>query len=389
MTAMTTRHALIALTSAVVVLGAAACGTSNTPIAITTPGQPTPVGVARSACTDLGGAIDSNRICNVHDAKPGYVVSFTFPDDYPDQQAVTAALTKQRDQFVELVGERPTRDRPYELTITGTAYRSEASGTQSLVFKEFNDTGGAHPETYYEALDYDVGKGVPITLDTLFKPGTDPVGVLDPIVAPELAKRVGGDANDNVVGAEVYQNFAITDDAVIFFIGQGMWLIEAAGPQEVSVPRAQLDTVLTLPRVGGGAPPCASGQVSVTAGKSTSAATHRATQLVFSLVDGANACTLTGYPGVDSGAGGPLIHATRTVSGYLGGVPAGVPTTVTVSPFQPVHAVLEGDAVDAGGNPCPTYTDLLVTAPDTTSTGTVAATIDACALEIHPVGSDF
>ena len=128
------------------------------------------------------------------------------------------------------------------------------------MFKEFNDTGGAHPETYYEALDYDVGKGVPITLDTLFEPGTDPVGVLDPIVAPELAKRVGGDANDNVVGAEVYQNFAITDDAVIFFIGQGMWLIEAAGPQEVSVVGAPLDKELTLPSGADGAAPSASVQ---------------------------------------------------------------------------------------------------------------------------------
>jgi len=38
--------------------------------------------------------------------------------------------------------------------------------------------------------------------------------------------------------------FAITDDAVIFFIGQGMWLAEVAGPQQVSVPRAELASIL-------------------------------------------------------------------------------------------------------------------------------------------------
>ena len=89
------------------------------------------------------------------------------------------------------------------------------------------------------------------------------------------------------------------------------------------------------------------------------------------------------------GAGGPLIHATRTASGYLGGPRDGAPTTVTVSASQQAHAVVEGDAVDASGNPCPTYTDLLVTPPDTTSTGTVAATIDACAPQVHPIGSDL
>ncbi|HEY6576064.1 MAG TPA: DUF3298 domain-containing protein [Mycobacterium sp.] len=48
----------------------------------------------------------------------------------------------------------------------------------------------------------------------------------------------------NSLGATVYQNFAITDDAVIFFIGQGMWVYEAAGPQEVSVPRTELASAL-------------------------------------------------------------------------------------------------------------------------------------------------
>jgi hypothetical protein len=42
----------------------------------------------------------------------------------------------------------------------------------------------------------------------------------------------------------VYQDFAITDDAVIFFIGQGMWLPEVAGPQDVSVRRSELTSIL-------------------------------------------------------------------------------------------------------------------------------------------------
>jgi hypothetical protein len=57
-------------------------------------------------------------------------------------------------------------------------------------------------------------------------------------------KGYGGPAPRNTLGDKVYQDFAITDDAVIFFIGQGMWLPEVAGPQDVSVPRAELASIL-------------------------------------------------------------------------------------------------------------------------------------------------
>jgi hypothetical protein len=117
---------------------------------------------------------------------------------------------------------------------------------------------------------------------------------------------------------------------------------------------------------------------------------HRGVPLMFSLAPGAGSCTLTGYPGVDSGVGGPLIHATRTLRGYLGGLAPGmdIPPTVAVGPGHPVQALVEGLAIDGAGNPCPTYTDLLVTVPDTTGTVTVPTTVDTCQLEVHPVTAD-
>ena len=111
------------------------------------------------------------------------------------------------------------------------------------MFEQYSDSGGAHPVTSFEAFNYDLGKGAPITFDTLFKPDTNPLEVLDPIVQREMREALGRlswSGADNTLGAKVYQDFAITDDAVIFFIGQGMWLPEVAGPQKVSVPRAEL-----------------------------------------------------------------------------------------------------------------------------------------------------
>ncbi|MGZ4514565.1 MAG: DUF4232 domain-containing protein [Mycobacterium sp.] len=133
--------------------------------------------------------------------------------------------------------------------------------------------------------------------------------------------------------------------------------------------------------------PCWSDQIAVTASPTQAAVGHRAATLVFSLAGGAEPCTLTGYPGVDSGAGGPLIHAQPTLRGYLGGLPGGaeVPPTAVLSLSTQAQAVVEGMAIDANGDPCPRYTELLVNPPDTTVVLTVSATIDACALQVHPI----
>ena len=114
---------------------------------------------------------------------------------------------------------------------------------------------------------------------------------------------------------------------------------------------------------------------------------HRALTLIFSLAGGAQPCTLTGYPWVDSGTGGPAIHAEPTLRGYMGGLPASVdvPPTATLSISTQAQAIVEGVAVDDSGNPCPSYTDLRVNPPDTSVVFTVPAAIDACQLQVHPV----
>jgi len=122
--------------------------------------------------------------------------------------------------------------------------------------------------------------------------------------------------------------------------------------------------------------PCSDGQVQVSNGGQQAASGHRELVLVFSLAPGAQECSLTGYPGVDSGAGGPLIHASRTMAGFMGGLrDTEVPPTVPVTATAPARAVVEGVAVDKtdANRACPKYTQLLVTAPDTTTSGPTGA----------------
>ncbi|WP_064751510.1 DUF4232 domain-containing protein [Mycobacterium sp. URHB0044] len=132
---------------------------------------------------------------------------------------------------------------------------------------------------------------------------------------------------------------------------------------------------------------CSPGHVQVTNGGEQAAAGHRRVLLVFSLAPGATPCTLTGYPGVSSGAGGPLLHADWTLSGYMGGVQTEKPPVVTLAASQPAYAVVEGTAVDQGDadHPCPTYTDLQVIPPNTSDATTIPVTIDTCGLQVHPV----
>jgi hypothetical protein len=242
---MATRNTLPALTIATVVAVVTGCGTSSTSHqgASDQPSSP-PAAGAQAACADLGGSVDPHQICLVHVQTSSYTIDFSFPVSYPDRQPLTDFLTNERDQEVDYAEEDPPTNRPmpYELKATGTAYRSgpPASGTESLVFEVQDDTGVANvgrPTTSYQAFNYDLSKGAPITFDTLFKPGTKPLDV-----QRELAARGRATPPVDDLGADGYQNFALTDDAVIFFFGHDF--LHEDGPREVSVPRTELAALL-------------------------------------------------------------------------------------------------------------------------------------------------
>jgi hypothetical protein len=209
----------------------------------------TSTATAQPACADLGGAVGPDGVCTVHTANSTYTLDITFPNDYPDKQALTAYLTQARDGFVN-VSEMPgSYNLPYELDAKGTGYRSGSptGGTQSVVFTMWQNVGGVHPQTWYKSFNWDLGMKAPITFDTLFKPGTKPLDVIYPAVEQYLQKQQGLiDGIPPSVGLDPakYQNFALTDDSLIFFFSQGELLADSAGPVEASVPRATVAPLL-------------------------------------------------------------------------------------------------------------------------------------------------
>jgi len=223
--------------AAILVAGVLACSTGIS----TAAGQ--------SACADLGGSVGPDGICTVHAANPTYTLNFSFPNDYPDQAALTGYLTQARDGFINVADNPDAYNLPYELDAKGAGYSSGSptGGTQSVVFTMWQNVGGAHPQTYYESFNWDVAKRAPIKFDTLFKPGTKPLDLIYPAVEQDLQKQQGViDGIPPSVGLDPnkYQNFALTDDAVLFFFSQGELFAEAAGPVQASVPRSTLAPLL-------------------------------------------------------------------------------------------------------------------------------------------------
>ena len=196
-----------------------------------------PASAAPGACANLGGVIDGG-LCHVRADGPAYTMDLEFPLDYPDEQAIVDYLVQTRDGFVNVAQTPDSHDVPHDMAVTAESLRSER--TRSVVLTLFQDVGGAHPTTWYKAFNYDTGRGRPVTFDTLFAAGAKPLDAVFPIVQRMLESQTGlvgsisaADGHDPAH----YQNFAVTDDSVIFYFGRAELLPSYAGATSVTVPR--------------------------------------------------------------------------------------------------------------------------------------------------------
>ena len=196
---------------------------------------------APGPCAALGGAMQADGLCQVKASDPAYTMDLKFPVDYPDEQAIVDYLTQTRDGFVNVSQTPDSRNLPHEMDVTAESLRS--ARTRSVVLTLFQDVGSAHPTTWYKSFTYDLQRARPVTFDTLFAPEAQPLDVIFPIVQRTLEAQTGlvgaispGDGRD----PSHYQNFAVTDDAVIFYFGRAELLPSYAGATSVTVPRNEI-----------------------------------------------------------------------------------------------------------------------------------------------------
>ena len=119
-----------------------------------------------------------------------------------------------------------------------------------LKFNISSYTGGAHPNLDFVTFTFDLVQGRVLTLDDLFTPGSNPLSVIGPLVEQSLLAQMGdmtdaswihqgtGDNPDN------YQDWQLTPDALVFYFPPYQVAAYAAGPQIVSIPRAQIAGLL-------------------------------------------------------------------------------------------------------------------------------------------------
>jgi Protein of unknown function (DUF3298) len=201
-----------------------------------------PAAAAPPSCASLGGTVEDGQMCRLRATGPTYTLNMAFPADYPDEQALTDYVTQNRDGFVNVAQSSGSRDQPYQFEATTEQHVSgqPPHNTRSVVLKLFQDLGGSHPSVWYKAFNYNLGTKQPITFDNLFAPGTTPLDSIFPIVQRDLERQTPlGAAILPSTGHDPthYQNFAITDDQLIFYFAPGELLPAFAGPVQAQVPR--------------------------------------------------------------------------------------------------------------------------------------------------------
>ncbi|WAJ46761.1 RsiV family protein [Mycobacterium sp. Aquia_216] len=200
-----------------------------------------PAAAGPPTCASLGGAVEGGQLCQVRATGPTYTLNMTFPADYPDQQ-LTDYITQNRDGFLAVAQTTGPRDQPYQMEATTEQHFAgqPPHNTRSVVLKFFQDVGGSHTSTWYKAFNYNLATKQPITFDNLFVPNTSPLEAIFPLVQRDLERQ-------NALGAAIlpssgrdpshYQNFAITEDQLIFYFAPGEMLPAFAGPCQAQVPR--------------------------------------------------------------------------------------------------------------------------------------------------------
>lgn len=204
-----------------------------------------PSAVAAGPCAELGGSIESG-LCHVHSSTANYTLDMRFPVDYPDQQTLTDYLVQNRDGFLTVAKSPGSRDMPYEMDATSEQHRSGqgSKGTQSVVLKIFQDLGGPQPSTWFKAFNYDLATRKPITFETLFASGSKPLEAIFPVVQRDLERQTGVPAilisSGSGMDPAHYENFAITNEDVIFYFAPGELLPMSSGATTVKVPRTAI-----------------------------------------------------------------------------------------------------------------------------------------------------
>ncbi|WP_371750677.1 RsiV family protein [Mycobacteroides sp. LB1] len=237
-------------------------------------------------CADLKGS-NTGKTCEIRLSDTGYSVDITIPLNYPDQKPIAEYVAKTRDAFLNTAKSGAARSTPSQLSIKPTEYTSAIPprGTQTVVFKVYQNAGSGQPQTTYKAYNWDQSyrKAILYTAAADDKENVplwrvdDPLKTVAPVVQAQLQQQLAppvapptptttsGQPTTTTSATTTtpppppplpfspaslynpanYQNFAVLNDGVMFFFDQGAILPDSYGALQVLVPRSAIDPMLT------------------------------------------------------------------------------------------------------------------------------------------------
>jgi hypothetical protein len=146
-------------------------------------------------------------------------------------------------QFVE------TNSYPWTLDISDGVYVF-SSDVVSIVFTEYEYTGGAHPNSWYTTFTFDLANEKQLSLADMLVDGDATLEVIAPLVQAQLTTMLGelSDVSWIEQGAaptpENYASFTLTDDGLLILFPAYQVAPYVAGPQLVTLPYADLAGIL-------------------------------------------------------------------------------------------------------------------------------------------------
>jgi hypothetical protein len=209
----------------------------------------------QTACEDIWG--DWNAETQRCESSVTYTIDIQYPIEYAAYdfvlEPVKALIEQQRN---DILGLRPFLDTPldpspgYSLNLTYERYQ-HSEAVVSLVYTVAYYSGGAHPNSNYETFTFDLDAGQRLTFDDVFPAANHPLDVISPLAIAQLTEQQGEYADAEWIAqgagpdAANFQDFALTEDSVIFFFEPYQVAAYAYGPSQVEIPLAELAGVIS------------------------------------------------------------------------------------------------------------------------------------------------
>jgi hypothetical protein len=199
----------------------------------------------------------------VFEQQISFSISIAFPTEITNysfaRQTIDEYFNERRAEFWSFANDMDFTFgflNPWSLDISYTVFQ-HSDRFLSLQFAESVYTGGAHPNLLFHTFSFDLETEQVVSLGDIFVPDSTPLETIQPIIQFNLELQMtemfgsitdlerdwimdgtGDDLNN-------YRNFALTDDAVVFFFEPYQVAAYAAGPFTVEIPFTDLAGLLS------------------------------------------------------------------------------------------------------------------------------------------------